>query len=149
MAASRDALARSRRRGRRGGLASVASAERIAGVLRRLGKQDVPALRQDWARVFTRYKLNELTSERLAAEWPEPKVAAARAMGKLALSDAMSAAADLIAHTLGPRILADTGEVDSFDWLPFLLETPAFHIGGGTDQIMRNLIAERGLGLPR
>jgi alkylation response protein AidB-like acyl-CoA dehydrogenase len=149
MAASRDALARSRRRGRRGGLASVASAERIAGVLRRLDKQDVPALRQDWARVFTRYKLNELTSERLAVEWPEPKVAAARAMGKLALSDAMSAAADLIAHTLGPRILADTGEVDSFDWLPFLLETPAFHIGGGTDQIMRNLIAERGLGLPR
>ena len=149
MAASRDALARSRRRGRRGGLASVASAERIAGVLRRLDKQGVPTLRQDWARVFTRYKLNELTSERLAAEWPEPKVAAARAMGKLALSDAMSAAAELIARTLGPRILADTGEIDSFDWLPFLLETPAFHIGGGTDQIMRNLIAERGLGLPR
>jgi alkylation response protein AidB-like acyl-CoA dehydrogenase len=149
MAASRDALARSRRRGRRGGLASVASAGRIAGVLRRLDKQGVPTLRQDWARVFTAYRLNELTSERLAAEWPEPKVAAARAMGKLALSNAMSAAAELIARTLGPRIVADTGEIDSFDWLPFLLETPAFHIGGGTDQIMRNLIAERGLGLPR
>ncbi|GGL15164.1 acyl-CoA dehydrogenase family protein [Nocardia jinanensis] len=150
MAASREALARSRRRGGRGGLASVASAERIADVLRRLGKHDVPTLRQDWARVFTRYKLNELTSARLAVEWPEPNAAAAaRAMGKLALSDAMSAASDLVAQALGPRILADTGEIDSFDWLPFLLQTPAFHIGGGTDQIMRNLIAERGLGLPR
>jgi alkylation response protein AidB-like acyl-CoA dehydrogenase len=149
IAASRDALARSRRRGRRGGLASVASAERVAGVLRRLDKHQDPKLRQDWARLYTSYKLNELTSERLASQWSEPRVGAARAMGKLALSNAMSAAAELVARTLGPRILADTGDVDSFDWLPFLLETPAFHIGGGTDQIMRNLIAERGLKLPR
>jgi alkylation response protein AidB-like acyl-CoA dehydrogenase len=150
MAASRQALASSRRRGGRGGLASVASADRVAGVLRRLGKQDVPALRQDWARLFTRYKLIELTSERLAAQWSGPNAeAAARAMGKLALADALSAAAELVSRALGPRILADTGEADSFDWLPFLLETPAFHIGGGTDQIMRTLIAERGLGLPR
>ncbi|OBY28980.1 acyl-CoA dehydrogenase family protein, partial [Mycolicibacter kumamotonensis] len=71
MAASRDALARSRRRGRRGGLASVGSAERVAAVLRRLGKDDDPKLRQDWARLYTAYKLNELTSERLAAQWSE------------------------------------------------------------------------------
>lgn len=149
MAASREALARSRRRGRRGGLASVGSAERVAAVLRRLGKHEDPKLRQDWARLYTAYKLNELTGERLTAQWSEPRIGAARAMGKLALSDAMSAAADLVARTLGPRMTADTGEIDSFDWLPYLLETPAFHIGGGTDQIMRNLIAERGLGLPR
>jgi hypothetical protein len=61
----------------------------------------------------------------------------------------MSAAAELVSRALGPRILADSGAEDSFEWLPFLLETPAFHIGGGTDQIMRTLIAERGLGLPR
>lgn len=149
MAASRDALARSRRRGRRGGLASVGSADRVAGVLRRLGKHDDTKLRQDWARLYTAYKLNALTGERLAAEWPESRVGAARAMGKLALANAMSAAAELVARTLGARMVADTGEIDSFDWLPYLLETPAFHIGGGTDQIMRNLIAERGLGLPR
>lgn len=149
MAASRDALSRSRRRGRRGGLASVGSAERVAGVLRRLDKHDDPKLRQDWARLYTAYKLHELTGERLAAEWSEPRIGAARAMGKLALSNAMTAAADLIARTLGARMVADTGEIDSFDWLPYLLETPAFHIGGGTDEIMRNLIAERGLGLPR
>jgi alkylation response protein AidB-like acyl-CoA dehydrogenase len=149
MAASREALSRSRRRGRRGGLASVGSADRVAAVLRRRGKHDDPKLRQDWARLYTAYKLNELTGERLTAQWSEPRTGAARAMGKLALSNAMSSAADLVARTLGPRMVADTGEIDSFDWLPYLLETPAFHIGGGTDQIMRNLIAERGLGLPR
>jgi alkylation response protein AidB-like acyl-CoA dehydrogenase len=149
MAASREALSRSRRRGRRGGLAAVGSADRVAAVLRRLGKQDDPKLRQDWARLYTAYKLNELTGERLTVQWSEPRTGAARAMGKLALSNAMSAAADLVARTLGARITADTGEIDSLDWLPYLLETPAFHIGGGTDQIMRNLIAERGLGLPR
>jgi len=127
----------------------VGSADRVAGVLRRRGKQDDPKLRQDWARLYTAYKLNELTSERLASEWSEPKLGAARAMGKLALANTMTAAADLVSRTLGPRMTADTSEIDSFDWLPYLLETPAFHIGGGTDQIMRNLIAERGLGLPR
>jgi alkylation response protein AidB-like acyl-CoA dehydrogenase len=150
LAASRQALARSRRRGGPGGNAAVGSAERIRGVMDRLGRSGDPSLRQRLAALHTHYLLVKLTTERLAGAWSDPAAqAAARAMAKLGLADAMSEAAALVSHVLGPRLLADPGEPDSFEWLPYLLETPAFHIGGGTDEVLKNLIAERGLGLPR
>jgi alkylation response protein AidB-like acyl-CoA dehydrogenase len=100
--------------------------------------------------LHTRYWLVARTTERLADAWSEPgPQAAARAMAKLGLADAMSDAAALVSTVLGSRLLADPGAPDSFEWVPYVLETPAFHIGGGTDEVLKNLIAERGLGLPR
>jgi alkylation response protein AidB-like acyl-CoA dehydrogenase len=100
--------------------------------------------------VYIRYQLVEWTTERLGAQWKEPAAqGAARSMAKLGLANTMSRAAALVAQVLGPRLAADTGEIDSFDWLPYVLETPAFHIGGGTDEVLRTMIAERALDLPR
>jgi alkylation response protein AidB-like acyl-CoA dehydrogenase len=149
LAASRQALAASRRRGGPRGNAAVGSAERIRGVMERLGKSADPLLRQRLALLHTRYWLVARTTERLADAWSEPGAQAARAMAKLGLADAMSDAADLVSAVLGSRLLADPGSCDSFEWVPYVLETPAFHIGGGTDEVLKNLIAERGLGLPR
>jgi hypothetical protein len=50
---------------------------------------------------------------------------------------------------LGPTLVADSGEWGTFAWSPFVLGEPASHIAGGTDEIIRNTIAERILGLPR
>ena len=38
---------------------------------------------------------------------------------------------------------------DDNQWGQHLLSQFAIRIGGGTDEIQRNIIAERGLGLPR
>ena len=50
---------------------------------------------------------------------------------------------------LGPRLAAGTGEPGTFAWSEHLLGAPGYRIAGGTEEIQRNIIAERVLGLPR
>jgi hypothetical protein len=46
----------------------------------------------------------------------------------------------------GPRITADTGEWGTFAWTQFLLGGPGMRVAGGTDEVMKNIVAERGAG---
>jgi len=50
---------------------------------------------------------------------------------------------------LGPRLVADNGDWGAFSWTELLLSTPALRLLGGTDEIMKNILAERVLGLPK
>ena len=69
------------------------------------------------------------------------------ALAKLATGMVVSELADAVAERLGPRLSQRDGGVD--DWRLVLLSAPAFHIAGGTDEIVKTMIAERVLGLPR
>ena len=44
---------------------------------------------------------------------------------------------------------ADTGEWGSFAWTEYVLSTPGARIGGGTEEIVRNTVGEKVLGLPK
>jgi acyl-CoA dehydrogenase len=44
---------------------------------------------------------------------------------------------------------ADTGEWGTFAWTQLLLSAPALRILGGTEEIMKTILAERVLGLPK
>ena len=54
-----------------------------------------------------------------------------------------------LGEVLGPRLIADTGEWGAYAWANYVLSTPGMRIGGGTEEIVRNTIGERVLGLPR
>ena len=56
---------------------------------------------------------------------------------------------ELAAELLGPAFAADTGEWGTFAWSRFLTGAPGLRIAGGTDEIQRNILGERVLGLPR
>ena len=56
---------------------------------------------------------------------------------------------ELAAELLGPAFAADTGEWGTFAWSRFLSGAPGLRIAGGTDEIQRNILGERVLGLPR
>jgi acyl-CoA dehydrogenase len=71
------------------------------------------------------------------------------AVSKLLYSQNITRAAHFAAEVVGPRIVADTGAWGAFSWNELLLSTPALRILGGTEDIMKNILGERVLGLPK
>ncbi|MET3862604.1 alkylation response protein AidB-like acyl-CoA dehydrogenase [Dietzia sp. 2505] len=70
-------------------------------------------------------------------------------VGKLVWTQNLTRIGDAAASFLGPAIITDTGAADTFAWTEHLLGAPGYRIAGGSDEIQRNIIGERGLGLPR
>lgn len=79
----------------------------------------------------------------LAGETPGPEAA----LAKLATGEVVSKLADAVANRLGRSLSKPDARID--DWRLVVLSAPAFHIAGGTDEIVKTMIAERVLGLPR
>jgi alkylation response protein AidB-like acyl-CoA dehydrogenase len=124
--------------------------DRLADLLRNLGRDSDAALRDRWTELCIRYFIlgwhgEESRAAVAAGGEPGPELS----MRKLVLSENLSRAAEFAAEVLGPRIVADTGEWGTFAWSQFLLEAPSLHIGGGTDEILKNILAERVLRLPK
>lgn len=112
-----------------------------------------------WDDRALRHELGELLVDVLATEHLNARAArAARAgatpgpeasISKLMHAHNLTKASHFASHVLGPRIIADTGEWGTFAWAELLLATPALRILGGTEEIMKNILAERVLGLPK
>ncbi|MBV9208763.1 MAG: acyl-CoA dehydrogenase family protein [Actinobacteria bacterium] len=116
----------------------------------RLGKSGDPVVRQQLADVYVRTQLRAATTERVAraaAAGAPPGPAAS--IGKLVASANLMRIGEVAAALLGSRITADTGEPDGFAWTEHVLGAPGYRLAGGTDEIQRNIIGERVLGLPR
>ena len=70
-------------------------------------------------------------------------------LAKLSLTANMVRTCDLVSSVLGPALVADTGAWGTYAWSEFLLGVPGMRIAGGTDEVLRNIIGERVLGLPK
>ena len=66
--------------------------------------------------------------------------------GKLRMSSTLKALADLALDVAGPSAVA--GQVEEDEWRTLFLTAPSLSIRGGTDEIQRNILGERVLGLP-
>jgi alkylation response protein AidB-like acyl-CoA dehydrogenase len=70
-------------------------------------------------------------------------------IAKLSLTQNFQRIVDLVSLLLGPRLIADTGEWGTYSWAEFVLGVPGVRVAGGTDEVMRNIVGERVLGLPK
>ena len=116
---------------------------------RALGVSTDPVVRQRLADIYVRTQLHAATVERVAratatGENPGP----AGSLGKLLASDNLVRIGNVASELLGSAMVADTGEWGQFAWSEHVLGAPGYRLAGGTDEVQRNIIAERVLGLP-
>ena len=129
---------------------SGASPAGLIALARRVGVSDDPRLRQDLVRLHTMAELARYSNLRLkAARAAGRDIAGLPNISKLAMSNMMRLVRDL-----GPRILGPGGMLVGRDApaggrvAEATLFAPAVSIYGGSDQVQRNIIGERVLGLP-
>ena len=133
-----------------GGGLGLANSVRLAEMLRHFGLDQDPVHRQALADLYIKFQVAKFTNQRAldkikAGQAPGPEMSIA----KMALTQNLTQTADFVAGVLGPRLIADTGEWGTYAWSQFVLGTPGMRIAGGTDEVLRNIVGERVLGLPK
>jgi alkylation response protein AidB-like acyl-CoA dehydrogenase len=123
---------------------------RFVELARNLGVADDPIIRQGLADVYihtnvARYTNLRGTAKLRAGQLPGPEMS----IGKLSLTQNMQRIGQLVSDMLGPRMAADSGEWGTYAWHEFVLGVPGMRVAGGTDEVMRNIVGERVLGLPK
>ena len=128
------------------GLTSMLDFDRLVALVKECHPNGAPlAIREGVARVYTQLRSLELLNARVVTKLGKGQMPTAESsVMKLALARMLSDGADLALQVMGPRALLREGY-----WQNEFLFAPAWHIAGGTDQIQKNLCAERVLGLPR
>jgi alkylation response protein AidB-like acyl-CoA dehydrogenase len=133
-----------------GGGAGIVGTQRLIEMARKMGKANDPLVRQALAEIYANGAIARYTNLRAmakikAGQLPGPEMS----MGKLSLTNNLRRISDFVSLVLGPRLVADSGEWGTFAWAEFVLGQPGMSIAGGTDEILKNIVGERVLGLPK
>lgn len=123
--------------------------QRVLGLAHHVGVEDDPVARQLLAKVYTSMQLVRYTTRRTAAsvragQTPGPE----GSIIKLAWAQQLQLVSEAVTRLLGPRLIADTEEWGMYSWSEHVTGAPGYRIAGGSDEVQRNVIGERVLGLP-
>ena len=123
---------------------------RVYAMVRHYGLDRDPIVRDKLADLYTRYRVASYNNQRAmakirAGQTPGPEMSTA----KMALTDNQLRLCAFLSEVLGPKIVVDTGEWGTYAWNQLILGTPGLRIAGGSDEVMRNIVGERVLGLPK
>jgi alkylation response protein AidB-like acyl-CoA dehydrogenase len=123
----------------------------LRDLAQRRGRTKDPLVRQALAAFHTREATLRYLSYRSRTALSQGRpLGPESSVAKLANGVMRTEMADLALTVIGPDgTLAGADGPDSGRWADWFLANLASRIGGGTDQIQRNIIAERVLGLPR
>jgi alkylation response protein AidB-like acyl-CoA dehydrogenase len=123
---------------------------RVIEMVRAFGLSQDPIVRQGLADLIIRSKVQNYNNQRAMdkirqGQLPGPEMS----MAKLAGTDNMMRMGDFVSTVLGPKLVADSGEWGTYAWSQLVVGTPGARIAGGSDEVMRNIVGERVLGLPK
>jgi alkylation response protein AidB-like acyl-CoA dehydrogenase len=123
---------------------SLLDIDRLVALVRARGRLQDPVLRDELARVFIELRVAALTGRRARdlarAGRPGPEGSGLKLRG----AQAFRAYTDVAMRALGADAMCDPAS----EWPTLWLTAPSLSIRGGTDEIQRNIVGERVLGLP-
>ena len=122
--------------------------QRLLEAAAHVGLSDNPVIRQRLADAYTRERVGRWMGQALAASTPAVAAVAA-SITKLYEASSIWDLAQTASSVIGPGCAADDGSWGLYCWSDVVLSVHSQRIAGGTDEIQRNIIGERGLGLPR
>ncbi len=133
-----------------GGGVGLPTSTRLIEVAKATGTNTDPLVRQQLAEIVINDRVAGYTNRRAMAkiaqgQLPGPEMS----LAKLSLTANMVRTYEALSSMLGPKLVVDTGEWGTYAWTQFLLGVPGMRIAGGSDEVMRNIIGERVLGLPK
>jgi alkylation response protein AidB-like acyl-CoA dehydrogenase len=131
-------------------VARALTADHLSALMRATYTWDDRALRRQFAALLAEAmaveSLHTMAARKIEGGQP---VGPERSVAKLVHARNVTRAAHFVAEVLGPRIIADNGQWGTFAWSELLLASPALRILGGTEEIMKNILGEQVLGLPK
>ena len=129
--------------------ASGGSWEQLLGTARAVGVTGSPVIRDAMMRMYVHRRVETLLNRRAADLARSGQPGPEGSLGKIFWTEGMRMMSDVVSLVLGPRLVADAGEWGTYEWNEHVLGAPGYRIAGGSDEIQRNIIGERVLGLPR
>ncbi|MGB5760032.1 MAG: acyl-CoA dehydrogenase family protein [Acidimicrobiales bacterium] len=133
-----------------GGPSAGSGFTRLKEMVHHFGLADDPLIRQDLMDIYIRGRVLHYNNQRSVTamkrgQLPGPEMSGA----KLLLTENMRRTSAFVSSVLGPKLVADSGEWGTFSWAGYVLGMPGMAIAGGSDQVLRNIMGERVLGLPK
>jgi alkylation response protein AidB-like acyl-CoA dehydrogenase len=123
---------------------------RIVEMVKALGLAGDPLVRQGLADLIIHARVANYNNQRSmdkirSGQLPGPEMS----MAKLAGTQNSLRMSAFVSQVLGPKLIADSGEWGTYAWSQLVLGTPGGRIAGGSDEVMRNIVGERVLGMPK
>ena len=133
-----------------GGGGGINMYQRVIEMVRHYGLDTDPLVRNELANLLIHNKVAGYNNQRAmdkikAGQLPGPEMSIAKLAGTLN----SLRLCDFVSKVLGPRLIADSGEWGTYAWSQLILGAPGGRIAGGSDEVMRNIVGERVLGLPK
>jgi len=133
-----------------GGGGGVNMYQRVIEMVRHYGLDTDPLVRNELANLLIHSKVAGYNNQRAmdkikAGQMPGPEMSIAKLAGTLN----SLRLCDFVSQILGVKLVADSGEWGTYAWSQLILGTPGGRIAGGSDEVMRNIVGERVLGLPK
>jgi alkylation response protein AidB-like acyl-CoA dehydrogenase len=126
----------------------VAAAQRLMKLARELGKNTDPNIRQKLAKLYTMQQLGKFSS--LRSKSPSQRTGGEPNIAKLMMSDLLRLQREVGHEIIGPfGMIMGTDTPGGGMVQEVTLFSPGPSIYGGTDQVQRNILGERVLGLPK